>query len=129
MGIGAFHLADFDNFEVENFNRQFGAKVSTLGRKKVEVVRDEILDINPLARVEVFDEGVNANSIGAFLNGVDLIADGLDFFAFEARDLLFPEAQRLAIPLLTAAPLGFSSAMLLFTHQSMPYQKYFNFKE
>src|SRR6186713_2900679 len=35
MGIGRFHLADYDTFEVSNFNRQFGATVSSIGQSKI----------------------------------------------------------------------------------------------
>src|SRR4029450_11656680 len=38
LGIGAFHISDFDAFDVPNFNRQAGAFVSSLGRQKTEVL-------------------------------------------------------------------------------------------
>lgn len=128
MGIGNFTIADFDSFELENFNRQFGAKYSTLGEAKVEVIRREILDINPNANVRVFSERIGKDNIDEFLRDVDLVVDSIDFFAFDARDVLFPACQQKNIPLLTAAPLGLSSAWLLFTRKSMRYEDYFNFK-
>ena len=47
LGIGAFTIADFDVFEVENFNRQAGAMLSTVGREKARVMRPQfvLLDI------------------------------------------------------------------------------------
>jgi len=127
-GVGKFSIADFDRYEVENFNRQYGAKCSTLGREKVGVIRDEIADINPEAEVRTFEDGLTKENIDRFLEGVDVIIDSLDFFAFEARDLLFPYAQRKGIPLVTAAPLGLSCALLVFTRDSMGYEKYFDFR-
>ena len=41
LGIGHFHIADFDNFELANFNRQAGAATSTLGRPKAEVLAEK----------------------------------------------------------------------------------------
>ena len=38
LGIGAFHIADFDVFDIVNFNRQVGATVSSLGKPKAEVL-------------------------------------------------------------------------------------------
>ena len=35
LGIGSFHIADPDAFGIENFNRQLGARMSTLGRPKI----------------------------------------------------------------------------------------------
>ena len=34
LGIGSFYIADFDEFEVHNFNRQVGATMSSIGRPK-----------------------------------------------------------------------------------------------
>src|SRR5690349_3872351 len=47
LGIGSFHLADFDSFDLENFNRQAGANVSTVGRPKLEVMSEMARLINP----------------------------------------------------------------------------------
>src|SRR3954454_15572117 len=38
LGIGSFHVADPDSFELANFNRQAGATMPGLGRPKVEVM-------------------------------------------------------------------------------------------
>ncbi len=128
MGIGNFTLADFDEYAIENFNRQVAAKVSTIGLKKVEVVRDEILEINPTAKVRLFSEAIGEDNIEAFLEGVDLVVDSLDFFAFSARDVLFPAVQKKGLWLVTAAPLGLSCAILVFSGDSMDYWRYFDFK-
>ena len=47
LGIGRFHLADFDRFELHNFNRQVGATVHTVGRPKVDVMAEMASAINP----------------------------------------------------------------------------------
>jgi molybdopterin/thiamine biosynthesis adenylyltransferase len=129
LGIGNFVLADFDSFEIENFNRQFGAKISTLGRPKDQVVAEEINQINPRAETRLLGRAISPESVDSFLEGVDLVVDGLDFFAFDARRLLFTRARERGIPLLTAAPLGFSCALLLFTPEGMSSEEYFGFKD
>jgi len=58
LGVGAFHISDFDRFEVHNMNRQVGAQMSTLGRPKAEVLAEMARDINPEAQVESFGDGV-----------------------------------------------------------------------
>src|SRR3569832_2376407 len=47
LGIGAFNIADFDQFELANFNRQAGAACSTLDQPKVEVLARLARDISP----------------------------------------------------------------------------------
>lgn len=125
LGIGAFNIADFDEFEVHNFNRQIGATMQTLGRPKVEVLRDMAQSVNPEADVRVFGQGVNRDNVDEFLKDVDVYVDGIDFFAIEARRLLFSECQRRGIPALTAAPLGMGVALLYFKPGAMSFEEYF----
>jgi tRNA A37 threonylcarbamoyladenosine dehydratase len=69
LGVGAFHVAEMDTFDLVNFNRQAGAMMSTLGRPKVEVMIEMARDINPELDIQVFGEGVNAGNLDAFLDG------------------------------------------------------------
>lgn len=125
LGIGAFHLADFDRFEVANMNRQAGALVSTLGRPKAEVIATMARDVNPDLTLRVFDEGVHAANVDAFLDGVDLYVDALDFFAFDARRLVFRACAERGIPAVIAAPLGMTVALVTFMPGGMTFEEYF----
>ncbi|MBU0603295.1 MAG: ThiF family adenylyltransferase [Gammaproteobacteria bacterium] len=125
LGIGAFSIADFDRFDVPNFNRQAGATVSTLGRSKIEVLAEQARDINPESDLRLFPEGVNADNLDAFLDGVDVYVDGLDFFAFDARRKTFAACARKGIPAVTAAPLGMGTAVLVFMPGGMTFDDYF----
>ena len=125
LGIGAFHIADFDRFDIANFNRQVGATLSTLGRPKVEVLAEMARDINPELDLKCFPDGVNKDNLAAFFEGVDLYVDGLDFFAFEARQATFAACARLGIPAITAAPLGMGTAVLNFMPGQMTFEEYF----
>lgn len=129
LGVGAFHIADFDTFDLVNFNRQAGAAVSTLGRSKAEVMAEQARDINPEIDIQIFSEGVNPGNWGAFLAGVDLYVDGLDFFAFAARELMFEACAEFEIPAVTAAPLGMGTAVLNFLPGHMSFEDYFRLKD
>lgn len=52
-GVGEFDLIDSDRVALSNLNRQIIATMDSLGRDKVEVMKDRILSINPNARVHV----------------------------------------------------------------------------
>ncbi len=52
-GIGTLELIDHDTVSVSNINRQIVALHSTVGKYKVDVMRDRILDINPNINVVV----------------------------------------------------------------------------
>lgn len=125
LGIGKFHIADFDTFEVHNFNRQSGAMMSTIDRPKSEVMKEMILDINPEAEVTEFKEGINQENISDFLEGVDVGIDGLDYFATDARDCFYKETYDKHVPVVAAGPIGCSSALLVFMPDKMSWHKYF----
>jgi molybdopterin/thiamine biosynthesis adenylyltransferase/nitroreductase len=125
-GIGRFNLADFDEFEPVNVNRQFGAKVPSFGRHKLEVMVEEALSINPFLDITPYPAGLTTDNMEAFLTGVDVVLDGLDFFQFEIRRTLFNMARSMGVPVITAGPLGFSSALLVFTPQGMGFDDYFD---
>lgn len=125
LGVGAFHIADFDVFDIVNFNRQAGATTDTLGRPKTEVLAAMAHAINPEARIEAFHDGVTAANVERFFDGVDLYVDGLDFFAFEARRLVFDACARFGIPATTVAPLGMGAALLNFLPGGMTFEQYF----
>jgi len=125
LGIGAFHIADFDTFDFPNFNRQAGAMVSTVGRTKTAVLSAMARDINPGLQITVFEKGVDSDNVDAFLDKVDLYVDGLDFFAFSARKTVFPACAQRGIPATTAAPLGMGAAVLNFLPGGMTFEEYF----
>lgn len=53
-GVGKFVLVDDDCICLTNINRQLHATRKTIGRPKVEVMKERILEINPKAEVETF---------------------------------------------------------------------------
>lgn len=125
FGIGAFNLSDLDVFGIENFNRQAGATLSTIGREKLEVMAERALDINSELEIGRFPSGIDASNLDAFLDGVDLYVDSLDFFAVEARRLVFARCAERGIPAITAAPLGFGVSFLAFLPGRMSFEDYF----
>lgn len=125
LGIGAFNIADFDDFDLPNFNRQAGASMSTVGRSKLEVMANQALDINPEIRLNKFPDGVTRANVDEFLDGVDLYIDGLDFFAFDARRDVFAACAAKGIPAITAGPIGMGTALLVFMPGGMSFDDYF----
>ena len=127
FGIGAFTIADFDGFELANFNRQAGATVATLGRPKIEVLEEMARAINPELHIRRFDRGVSLTEVDDFLDGADLFVDGLDFFEIPVRERVFARAAERGIPALTAAPLGMGAGFLAFLPGGMSFERYFRF--
>ena len=72
-GIGNFILVDFDKIDESNINRQLIATTKTVGRDKVDLMKERILDINPNANVEVYKEFYLADS------EIDVITEDLSY--------------------------------------------------
>src|SRR4029079_10837772 len=81
LGIERFTIADLDTFELANFNRQFGARIDTLGHSKVDVMAEEVQRVTPDVQLCILRNGVCQASLDRFLDGVDLLIDGIDYFA------------------------------------------------
>ena len=128
-GVGNFTIADFDDFDVHNINRQYGALQSTVGKDKAQVMRDVIHDINPSADVKVMNEAIDADNVDEFLKDVDVVVDALDVFAVQARRTIFDAARKKGIPTFTVAPTGLSAIMAVFSPDGMDLDTYTGIKD
>lgn len=129
LGVGAFHIADFDEFGVENISRQFGASRDTIGRNKAEVLGEMVKGINPQAEVKTFTEGVKEDNLDDFLAGVDVYIDGIEFFEIDIRRSIFNRAYQLGLYSVTAAPLGFGATIQVFSPNGMSFDDYFGISD
>lgn len=125
LGISHFNISDFDDFDVQNLNRQAGAFMPFMGRAKIDTVAQMAQDINPEIDLGLFPHGIQPDNIDEFLRDVDVYVDGLDFFALAARRMVFAKCREKGIPALTAAPLGMGTAFLYFSPTGMSFEDYF----
>lgn len=78
-GVGNIVLIDLDDICISNINRQSHALSSTIGKMKVNVVRDKILDINPYANVECICEFATESTVNMLLtNRITYVLDCCD---------------------------------------------------
>lgn len=78
-GVGSFVLVDDDDICLTNINRQIHALRSTVGKPKVEVMKERILEINPKANVETYKMLYNAESAEQLLSDdYDYVVDAID---------------------------------------------------
>ena len=129
IGIGNFSLADPDTFDLANFNRQLGATLATVGVSKAAVIEDLVRSINPEAGLRVLASGIDPENIGAFLDAVDIVVDGIEFFCIDARRLLYRECRSRGIPVVNAGPIGYGAALLVFTPQGQSFEDFFGLSD
>lgn len=125
LGISNFNIADFDDFDVHNLNRQAGAFMPFMGQPKIDTVARLAQDINPEIDLRLFSQGITPKNVDEFLRDVDVYVDGLDFFSLPARRMVFAKCREKGIPALTAAPLGMGTAFLYFSPAGMSFEDYF----
>ena len=77
-GIGNFILVDSDKVDLTNLNRQIIATTKTIGKNKVEVAKERILEINPNANIKIYKEFFMPNSKGILDEQIDYIVDAID---------------------------------------------------
>lgn len=99
-GIGHFILVDHDKIEPSNLNRQIIATQKTIGKPKVEVAKERILEINPEAEVQIFQEFFMPNQEGILDNTLDYIADCID--TITAKIELVMQAKTMNIPIISS---------------------------
>jgi molybdopterin/thiamine biosynthesis adenylyltransferase len=128
LGVSHFHLADFDSFAQENFNRQVGSTLSTVGQSKIDVMSKMIRDINPEAELKVFENGINKENSEEFLDGIDIYVDAIDFFCIEVRMQLHAICREKRIPAVIAVPLGMGAAVMTFLPEGMSFEDYFQWE-
>lgn len=77
-GIGALTLVDFDRIAPSNLNRQVHALTSTIGRLKVEVMAERLIQINPALTIHTHAERLLPEALPDYLADGDFTIDCID---------------------------------------------------
>lgn len=103
-GIGNFILVDKDVVDETNLNRQIIATTKTIGKSKVEVAKQRILEINPNANVEIYQEFFMPETQGILDESIDYIIDAVD--TVTAKLELVVRANQMNIPIISSMGTG-----------------------
>ena len=104
-GVGAFDLVDDDKVCLTNLNRQIIATRKTIGKYKVEVMRDRILEINPDCDVRVHQCFYLPETADQFdFSEYDYVVDAVD--TVTAKVTLVLEAQKAGVPIISCMGAG-----------------------
>ena len=104
-GIGRLIIVDKDRVEKTNLNRQLIALNSTIGRFKVEVMKERILDINPNCDVITYPMFYNFETKDALWeHDIDFVFDAIDTVTFKID--IIKEALNRDIPVITSCGQG-----------------------
>jgi len=105
VGVGHLIIVDYDKYDITNINRQLGALHSTIGKYKVDVMKERILDINPNAIVEAYKpneiEGGETNLVDSSFT---YVVDAIDTMANKIK--LIEKANAENVKIITATGAG-----------------------
>ena len=104
-GVGTFDLIDKDTVSVSNINRQIIATHSTVGRVKVEVMKERILEINPEAEVHIHKCFLLPENSSEFdFSKYSYVVDAVD--TVTAKIELVMQAQKAGVPIISSMGAG-----------------------
>lgn len=104
-GVGKITVVDNDTVNITNLNRQIIALESTLDRRKVDVIKERILAINPNCIVEALDMFITDKNIDEIsYDGVNYIVDAVD--TITAKIAIIKKAKELNIPIISSMGAG-----------------------
>jgi tRNA A37 threonylcarbamoyladenosine dehydratase len=103
-GVQNFILVDNDEVSISNLNRQIIATTKTIGMPKVEVAKQRILEINPEAKVETYQEFFMPETEGILDESVSYIVDAID--TVTAKIELVLRANNLNVPIISSMGTG-----------------------
>ena len=105
-GISNITIVDYDKVDITNINRQIIALHSTIGKLKVEVLKERIKDINPNCQVETFACFYDANTNDLIFNkNYDYVLDCCD--SLKSKELLIRECIKRKIKIISSMGAGF----------------------
>ena len=104
-GVSTFYLFDPDVVSVSNINRQIMASFKTLGKDKVEAMKERILSINPDADVHTYKMFIDKNTIkDVHFERFTYCVDALD--TISTKILLIVNAKQYNVPLISSMGAG-----------------------
>ena len=117
-GVGTLGIAEFDEVDESNLQRQIIHGQSDIGKSKAESARESIAEANPLVNVVVHDVRLDNDNVMQVFEGYDLIIDGTDNFA--TRYMVNDAAYFLGIPYVWGSIYRFDGQASVFAPSMAP---------
>jgi molybdopterin/thiamine biosynthesis adenylyltransferase len=111
-GVGHIIIADFDQVELSNLQRQIIHGTSDIGDDKVNSAKAKMLEINPNIKVTIANEIVHDDNLASLIKDVDVVLDGTD--NFESRFEINKACVEFQKPLVSAAVIRLEGQISVF---------------
>ena len=111
-GVGHIIIADFDQVELSNLQRQIIHRTSDIGDDKVNSAKSKLLELNPNIKVTIANELVHTDNLSSLIKDVDIVLDGTD--NFESRFEINKACVEFQKPLVSAAVIRLEGQISVF---------------
>ena len=111
-GVGELHLADFDTVDLTNLQRQIIHDTDSVGQTKVDSAMGRLRAINPEVTLVAYRAALDADSLAAAVNAVDLVLDCSDNFS--TREAVNAACVTAGKPLISGAAIRLEGQLSVF---------------
>ena len=111
-GVGHLIIADFDQVELSNLQRQIIHRTADIGEDKVDSAKAKLLELNSNITVTVANEIMHSDNLASLIKDVDIVLDGTD--NFESRFEINKACVECHKPLISAAVIRFEGQISVF---------------
>ena len=111
-GVGHLIIADFDQVELSNLQRQIIHRTADIGEDKVDSAKAKLLELNSNITVTVANEIIHSDNLASLIKDVDIVLDGTD--NFESRFEINKACVECHKPLISAAVIRFEGQISVF---------------
>ena len=104
-GVGHLILVDIDTISISNINRQIHSTIKTIGKSKVETMKNRVLEINSDLKVEIYNpKDMNIQEENLIDNKCDYVIDAVDTISTKIK--IIQKANDLGVPIISAMGTG-----------------------
>ena len=111
-GVGHIIIADFDQVELSNLQRQIIHQTKDIGENKVVSAKNKLTELNPNIKVSIANELIHTDNLSTLIKDVDIVLDGTD--NFESRFEINKVCVDYKKPLISAAVIRFEGQVSVF---------------
>lgn len=111
-GFAEFTLIDHNDYQINDMNRDIGCFTDTLGRNKAEVIKEEILRINPKANIRIYSREIKLDELSGLIGESDVYFAQADDLAFSSKTLILAQQmKKFAISFMPSGLTGYVIVM------------------
>jgi molybdopterin/thiamine biosynthesis adenylyltransferase len=126
LGVGTVKIADCENFDISNINRQFGATRNTVAKSKAIETARMLREIADDTTIIIYPQGITKDTVDHFVTDCYVVCDLVEFWVIYERIMLHQKCRNQNIPILVCDTVGHRTNIFYYTRESMILEEVFD---